>query len=117
MIAHPIITIISALYTIGAIRIARLCAAEALAAIRKAAIQAYSDFLFWKWDREYHASVRRMHGCAHPNTVLVDVGAAYKKCRDCWALLVPALDGSNRMEWTPNGAPPRRSAIIGDESK
>lgn len=69
--------------------------------------QAHARFLFWKWDRNYHAANKRMRGCVHKNTMFVDVGVVLEKCRDCWALRVSALDGSDRMEWTPNSASPR----------
>ncbi len=77
--------------------------------IKKAIIQAWSSFLFWKWDREYHAAVRRMRGCSHVNTMTVDVGIRCEKCRDCWALLMPALDGSERLDWTPNCVFPKET--------
>ena len=88
--------------------------------LRKAAMRVYSRFLFWKWDREYHAAVERMRGCAHEHTMFVDVGAIHEKCRDCWALRVPKLavslpfDGIDRsvMEWTPNSADPRRACEV-----
>ena len=41
-----------------------------LSTIRKTVLQAYSAFLFWKWDREWHASNRRMRGCVHAHTKL-----------------------------------------------
>lgn len=57
--------------------------------------QAYSFFLFWKWDREYYAAARRMRGCVHTRTMFVDVGTppydCVEKCRDCWALRLPKL--------------------------
>jgi len=31
--------------------------------------QAYAAFLFWKWDREHDAAVKRIIGCAHARTI------------------------------------------------
>ena len=89
--------------------------------IRKAATRAYSRFLSWKWDREYHAADERMRGCAHKNTMFVDVGSppynCVEKCRDCWALRLPRLGldapvPSDEMHWSPNGADPRRACEV-----
>lgn len=83
--------------------------------IKKYALRAYSRFLFWKWDREYHDAVKRMRGCTHERTMFVDVGTVYEKCIDCWALHVPKLGGewpTNKMEWTPNSADPERAIQV-----
>ena len=84
--------------------------------IRNAVLQAYSRFLFWKWDRDYYAAVDRMRGCVHARTIFVDVGAVYEKCWDCWALRVPTLDEAGlrhgKMEWTPNSAPAHRARQV-----
>lgn len=77
--------------------------------------QAYSRFLFWKWDRAYHAAVERMRGCAHARTMLVDVGDIIEKCCDCWAIKVPAFDGSGGLQWTSNSAPARESERVWPE--
>lgn len=82
-------------------------------------LQAYSRFLFWKWDLEYHAADRRMRGCTHARTMFVDVGSppfnCVEKCRDCWALRLPKLGGewpTNELEWTPNMARPSRARQV-----
>lgn len=81
--------------------------------IKKSAIRVYSRYLFWKWDREYHAANERMRGCTHENTMFVDVGSppynCTEKCLDCWALRVPKLGSVHEMEWTPNSARPSRA--------
>lgn len=68
--------------------------------------RAWEKFLSWRLERMYRASVRRMQGCSHDDTKFVDVGMVYEKCQRCWALRIPALDGSDRMEWMANSAPP-----------
>jgi hypothetical protein len=70
----------------------------------------FAKFLAWKWERDYRSAVSRMRGCEHVNTVEVDVGVVAEKCRDCWALRMPALDGSDRMAWFANCAPPPRKS-------
>jgi hypothetical protein len=88
--------------------------------IKKLILRAYSRFLFWKWDREHYAAIKRMRGCAHVNTMFVDVGSppydCIEKCCDCWALHLPKLGRTpfdeiepGAMEWTPNTADPRRA--------
>lgn len=89
--------------------------------------QAYSRFLFWKWDREYDAAERRMKGCAHARTMFVDVGTApfdcVEKCRDCWALRLPKLGDepsewpAKELEWTPNAANPRHARQVSGPKK
>ena len=74
--------------------------------------RAYSRFLFWKWDREYYAAAKRMLGCSHARTMLVDIGAIAEKCCDCWALKLPVLDGSGGMQWTPNCAPAKKAKKV-----
>jgi hypothetical protein len=72
-------------------------------------------FRDWLMERSCRASVRRMQGCAHVRTGFVDVGVVYEKCRDCWALRVPASDGSGAMQWTLNGASPQVSHWVDRE--
>lgn len=74
--------------------------------------KAYQELLFWKWDLEYQAAQKRMRGCTHTNTMLVDVGVTIEKCRNCWAILVPMFDGSEGMQWLVNCASPRRSRVV-----
>jgi hypothetical protein len=74
--------------------------------------RAYAAFLYWKWDREFYAADRRMRGCAHTRTGFVDVGVVCEKCRDCWALRLPAVDGSGVLQWTPNTASPRHARWV-----
>lgn len=69
-----------------------------------------SRFLFWKWDLEYDAAVRRMRGCSHARTMWVHVGAVYEKCCDCWALRMPFESGT--MEWTSNAASPKKARRV-----
>lgn len=79
-------------------------------------LRVYERFLFWKWDREYDAAVRRARGCPHARTMWVDVGAVYEKCCDCWALRMPAVMGykfeSDEMEWVPNSANPKKARRV-----
>ena len=86
--------------------------------------QAYSAFLFWKWDREFYAAIKRMRGCAHARTMFVDVGSppydCVEKCRDCWALRLPKLGGdwpAKELEWVPNVANPRRATQVSASGK
>lgn len=79
----------------------------------------YARILFWKWDHDFHAAVKRMRGCAHTRTMFVDVGTVTEKCCDCWAIRVPKLGRTSNelpdegeMEWTPNSANPRRSRQV-----
>ena len=73
----------------------------------------YMRFLFWKWDREHNAAVKRMRGCEHKRTMFVNVGAVHEKCRDCWALLVHIRNADGEeIGWTPNCADPRRSIEV-----
>jgi hypothetical protein len=72
-------------------------------------------FRDWLMERGYRGSVRRMQGCEHAHTGFVDVGVVYEKCRDCWALRVPTLDGSDALKWTPNGASPKVSRWVDEE--
>jgi len=79
--------------------------------------QAHAQFLFWKWDREYLAASRRFQGCSHARTGFVDVGTVLEKCRDCWALRVPAFDGSDSLQWTPNSASPRHAQWVSEPAR
>jgi len=74
--------------------------------------KAYAELLFWKCDLEYRAAKKRMRGCTHANTMLVDVGVTLEKCRDCWAIRVPMFDGSDGMQWVANCASPKRSRVV-----
>jgi len=81
--------------------------------------QAYSAFLFWKWDRAAEVARKRIRGCAHTRTMFVDVGSqpydCVEKCRDCWALRLPKLGEewpTKKLEWTPNTANPRRAIQV-----
>jgi hypothetical protein len=86
--------------------------------------QAYARFLFWTWDRESAAAHKRIRGCAHANTMFVDVGSppydCVEKCRDCWALRLPKLGGewpTDDLKWTPNTANPRRAHQVSAPKK
>jgi hypothetical protein len=61
---------------------------------------------FWAWrlERDYQRALRRLAGCSHQRTIVVDVGVQADKCLDCWALRMD--DGPFPGEWFANSARP-----------
>jgi hypothetical protein len=58
-----------------------------------------SWYRMWILELEFRRAKKRMLGCFHSKTTIVDVGIKTEKCLDCWALLI---DG----QWVANTARP-----------